>query len=416
MTYYSTPPPAEPDFTARTRGYQPENGKIFTFPNLLRAYYSCRKRKRDTEQAAQFETNLEVELIQLERELTNRTWKPSPSTAFVVTKPKIREIFAAPFRDRVVHHLLYSYLVPVWEPKFIHDSYACRIGKGTHRATVERLPQFLRSVTANGHRSAHCFQGDIQSFFTAMSHDVLYRLIEKHVRHPDLLWLAKTIIFHDATKNHIKHGQRSLFSEVPQGKSLFHVPQRKGLPIGNITSQFFANVYLNELDQFVKHNLKAGRYMRYVDDFLIIHEDKALLNEWRKQIGCFLQEHLELTLHPRKQTIFPIHHGIDFLGYVVWTDHILNRKRVVRALKNKLWHFNNYITKQNLDHPTTLWTEELRTDFQAIHSAINSYYGLFKHADTFHLRKHLYEKHFGVLQAYLLPADEHYSHFVWNEG
>jgi len=334
----------------------------------------------------------------------------------VITKPKIREIFAAPFRDRVVHHLLYSNLVPIWEPKFIHDSYACRIGKGTHRASVQRLPQFLRSVTENGRKSAYCFQGDVQSFFTSMSQEVLYRLIEKHIRHPDLLWLAKTIIFHDATRNHIKHGQLSLFGEVPQGKSLFHVPRGKGLPIGNITSQFFANVYLNELDQYVKHRLKARYYMRYVDDFLILHEDKSLLNEWRGQINHFLRQHLELTLHPRKQTIFPIRHGIDFLGYVVWTDHVLVRKRVVCALKNKLWHFNKHIAKKHLDHPTTLWTPELCGDFQAIYAAINSYYGLFQHADTFRLRRHIYEKHFGILQAYLLPADNEYSHFVWNEG
>lgn len=277
-----------------------------------------------------------MELWALEEELRNKTWKPSPSTAFVVTKPKIREIFAAPFRDRVVHHLLYSNLVPVWEPKFIHDSYACRIGKGTHKASIERLPQFLRSVTENGRKDAYCFQGDIQSFFTAMSHDVLYKLIEKHVAHPDLIWLARSIILHDATKDHVKHGQSSLFDDVPQGKSLFHVPHGKGLPIGNITSQFFANVYLNELDQFLKHELKAKHYIRYVDDFLILHRNKEVLNEWRSDIDRFLRERLELLLHPRKQTIFPVRHGIDFLGYVVWQDHVLVRKRVVRALKNKL--------------------------------------------------------------------------------
>lgn len=402
MMHYSTPPP--------------KNTGIFTFRALHDAYRTCRKGKRDTAQAAEFEANVEKELCALEEELRNRTWKPSPSTAFVVTKPKIREIFAAPFRDRVVHHLLYSNLVPVWEPKFIHDSYVCRIGKGTHRASVERLPQFLRSVTQNGRKEAHCFQGDILSFFTSMSHDVLYKLIEKHIAHPDLLWLARSLIFHDATKDHIKHGQMNLFDDVPQGKSLFHVPRGQGLPIGNITSQFFANVYMNELDQFVKHELKGRQYIRYVDDFLLLHRSKEQLNEWRGEIDRFLRERLELRLHPRKQNIFPVRHGIDFLGYVVWHDHILVRKRVVRALKNKLWHFNKHIAKQNLEHPTTLWTPELCNDFRTIYAAINSYYGLFQHADAFRLHKHIYEKHFGVLQAYLLPADKEYSHFVWNEG
>jgi len=362
------------------------------------------------------EANLEPELIRLEAELQTRAWRPSPSTAFVVTKPKIREIFAAPFRDRVVHHLLYSYLVPIWEPKFIHDSYACRIGKGTHRASVERLPQFLRKVTANGRRNAYCFQGDIQSFFTSISHDVLYALIERNIRHPDVLWLARTIVFHDAARDHVKHGQLSLFDKVPPGKSLFHAPRGKGLPIGNITSQFFANVYLNELDQFVKHRLKAKYYLRYVDDFLLLHQSKEQLNEWRAQIGRFLKERLELALHPRKQRIFPVRQGIDFLGYVVWPDRIVSRRRVVHALKNKLWHFNRRIRRTDMEHPTTLWTPQLQEEFSHMFAAVNSYYGLFIHADTFRLRKHIYEKHFGVLQAYLLPVDKRYSRFVWNEG
>ncbi|MDD5041473.1 MAG: reverse transcriptase/maturase family protein [Candidatus Peribacteraceae bacterium] len=343
-------------------------------------------------------------------------WKPSPSTAFVVTKPKIREIFAAPFRDRIVHHLLYNHLVPVWEPKFVFDSYACRTGKGTHRASVERLPRFLRKASANGRKNVFCFQGDIQSFFTSMSQDVLYRLIEKHVRHPDILWLANTIIFADAAKDHIKHGQLSLFREVPPEKSLFHAPRGKGLPIGNITSQFFANVYLNELDQFVKHRLKAKYYLRYVDDFLLLHEDAVVLNRWREQIAVFLRERLSLTLHPRKQRIFPVRQGIDFLGYVVWPSHVASRRRVVHALKNKLWHFNRRIARMDMEHPTTLWTPELCAEFRHIFAAVNSYFGLFKHADTFRLRRHIYEKHFGVLQAYLLPADAGYSHFAWNEG
>ena len=362
------------------------------------------------------EANLEPELIRLEEELQSHTWKPSPSTAFVVTKPKIREIFAAPFRDRIVHHLLYNHLVPVWEPKFIFDSYACRTGKGTHRATVERLPKFLRSVTANGRRNAYCFQGDIRSFFTSISHEILFRLIAGHIRHPDLKWLTKTIIFHDAAADHVKHGQVSLFDLVPPGKSLFHAPQGKGLPIGNITSQFFANVYLNELDQFVKHRLKAKYYLRYVDDFLLLHEDTAVLHYWRERIGAFLQERLALTLHPRKQRIFPVRQGIDFLGYVVWPDHIVSRQRVVHALKNKLWHFNRRIRRMDMEHPTTLWTPELCGKFSHIYAAVNSYYGLFKHADTFRLRRHIYEKHFGVLQAYLEPADKRFSRFTWKDG
>ncbi|MBU4257662.1 reverse transcriptase/maturase family protein [Patescibacteria group bacterium] len=338
-----------------------------------------------------------------------------PSTTFVVTEPKIREIFAADFRDRIVHHLLYNCLVPVWEPKFIFDSYACRKSKGTHKASIIRLRQFLRKITANNRKNAFCLQADIKSFFTSINHDTLFNLIQKHTRNPDILWLLKTIIYHNPTKNPIKRGQLSLFNQVPPDKSLFHIPKNQGLPIGNITSQFFANVYLNELDQFVKHRLKAKYYIRYVDDFLILHQDLEILNKWRRQINHFLQEKLALKLHPKKQKIYPINQGIDFLGYVIKPTHILNRKRVVKALKIKLWHFNKKILSLNLEHPIRLWTPELCDDFKKIFACVNSYFGMFIHADTYHLREHLYKKHFGILKIYLLPADEKYSYFVWDE-
>lgn len=404
------------DCTISLAPAQQSKGSVFSFPRFHKAYLACRKRKRTSDQAATFEAHLEEELIRLETELHNRTWQPSPSTAFVVAKPKIREIFAAPFRDRVVHHLLYNQLSPVWERQFIHDSYACRLGKGTHSASIVRLPRFLRQATRNGRRRAFCLQADIQSFFTSIDHAILYGLIARQVRHPDIQWLARTIIFHDAAADHRKQGDLRLFDSVPQEKSLLHAPKGKGLPIGNITSQFFANVYLNELDQFVKHTLKARYYIRYVDDFVLLHEEAAILNRWRQQIAEFLYEHLALTLHPHKQRIFPVTQGIDFLGYVVFLDHIASRQRVVRALKNKLWAFNRRIRSLDIDHPTVLWTPELCQEFRHIFAAVNSYYGLFTHANTFRLRRHIYEEHFGVLQAYLEPADKRYSRFLWKDG
>ncbi|MGB2762513.1 MAG: reverse transcriptase/maturase family protein [Minisyncoccales bacterium] len=353
--------------------------------------------------------------MKLEEELQNHTWQPLPSTAFVVTEPKIREIFAADFRDRIVHHLLYNYLVPIWESKFIFDSYACRKGKGTHKASVKRLYQFLRKITKNGRENAFCFQGDVKSFFTSINHDILYQLVQKYVKNPDILWLCKTIIYHDPTKNHIKRGQQNLFNKVPPDKSLFHIPKGQGLPIGNITSQFFANVYLNELDQFVKHHLKVKYYIRYVDDFVILRQNPEILKKWRKQIDQFLRKNLALKLHPKKQKIFPVNQGIDFLGYIIKLSHILNRKRVVKALKNKLWHFNQKILGMNLEHPIRLWTPELCQDFQKIFGAVNSYYGMFKHANAYRLRRHIYEKHFDILKVYLIPANKKYSHFIWDE-
>ncbi len=358
---------------------------------------------------------LEKELLTLSRELQNHIWQPLPSTAFVVTEPKIREIFAANFRDRVVHHLLYNYLVSTWEPTFIFDSYACRKGKGTHRASVIRLRQFLGKITANGYKQAFYLQADIKSFFTSINHDILFHLIQKYSKNPDILWLTKTIIYHDPTKNPIKKGQLNLFHQVPPDKSLFRIPKGQGLPIGNITSQFFANVYLNELDQFIKHQLKAKYYIRYVDDFVILYQNPKILDKWRKEIDQFLHKNLALMLHPKKQIIQPVQKGIDFLGYIVKLTHILNRKRVVKALKNKLWQFNQNILALNLEHPIRLWTPELCEMFRKILSTVNSYYGLFRHANTYRLRRHLYEKHFGILKIYLIPADKNYSYFVWSE-
>ena len=396
--------------------YSYPHNSCFSFQNLLKAYYQCRKSKRFKSSAARFEFSFEKELFQLSQQLQNHAWKPLPSTTFVVTEPKIREIFAADFRDRVVHHLLYNYLVPIWEPKFIFDSYACRKGKGTHKASIKRLPEFLKKITDNDRESAFCFQADVKSFFTSINHNILFDLIQKHIRNPDILWLIKAIIYHDPTENPIRRGQASLFDQVPLDKSLFHVPKNQGLPIGNITSQFFANVYLNELDQFAKHQLKAKYYLRYVDDFIILHQSQEVLNEWRRQSEKFLWEKLALKLHPQKQKIYPIEQGIDFLGYIIKPSHILNRQRVVKALKNKLWHFNKKILSADMEHPIRLWTPELCDDFKEIFACINSYYGMFKHADSFHLRKHLYEKHFGILKIYLIPADGKYSYFVWDEG
>jgi RNA-directed DNA polymerase len=388
---------------------------VFSFQNLLKSYYQCRKRKRKTINAARFEINFEKRLLELEQDLKNHTWRPLPSNAFVVTEPKIREIFAADFRDRIVHHLLYNYLVSVWEPKFIFDSYACRKGKGTHKASVVRLRQFLKKITANNREGAFCLQADVKSFFTSINHNILFSLIQKHTKDLDILWLAKTIIFHDPTKNPIKRGQLSLFDQVPPDKSLFHIPKNQGLPIGNITSQFFANVYLNELDQFAKHQLKAKYYIRYVDDFIILHQDPEILDKWRRQTDCFLQQELALKLHPKKQKIYPIKQGIDFLGYIIKPTHILNRKRVVKSLKNKLWRFNKKILNLNLEHPIRLWTPELCDDFKEIFACVNSYYGMFKHADSYRLREHLYKKHFGILKTYLISADKKYSYFIWDE-
>jgi hypothetical protein len=327
----------------------------FTFANLHQAYLDCRKRKTSKINHLRFAEDLEFNLLKLEEELQNRTYKPGQSIAFVVQKPKIREIFAADFRDRVVHHLLFNYLGPYYERIFIFDSWACRKDKGTHRA-VARTQKFAAELQRERERerdSAGCAsprryetvsQGnyylkmDIKSFFTSINQEILYSLVKKKIKNEEILWLARIIIFHDPAHDVPPkiQSQMSLFAQLPPEKSLFTVAKGKGLPIGNLTSQFLANIYLNELDQFVKHTLRAKYYVRYVDDLVILDKSRVKLEYYQAEIGRFVSEKLDLVAHPQKQFIRPISCGIDFVGYVIRPEYILIRRRVVGDWRRKL--------------------------------------------------------------------------------
>lgn len=375
-----------------------KRNEIFTYQNLLQCYYECRERKRYTIDAAKFELNFEKELLKLEKELRNRTYYPGRSVCFVVTEPKPREVFAANFKDRVVHHLLVNYLEPIWEPKFIGQSYSCRKGKGAHKA-IGDLKRYIRKVSENFQKKAYFLQTDVQGFFPGLKKDILFNLIKRHTKNPDILWLSKIIVFQDPTQNYHKKGQIALFKDIPAHKSLFKVPKDQGLPIGNLTSQFFANVYLNELDQFVKHKLKAKFYLRYVDDLILLDQDKEQLKRWQEQIDEFLEERLKLRLHPKKQILQSIDKEINFLGYIVKPNYSLVRRRTVKSLKRKLWNFN---WKKDLPQPA---------EVQQMVATVNSYYGQFRHANSFGLRQKLWKENFRKLKKYLIPADINLSHF-----
>jgi len=353
--------------------------------------------------AALFEQHAEAEILHLERELIDGTYRPGRSICFVVTEPTVREIFAATFRDRVVHHLLYNHLMPVFEPLFIHQSYACRPGRGTRRA-VSDLQRSLRVLTSNNHRAAHCLHLDIQGFFMSLKKDILFRLIKKRIHHPDLLWLSSVIIFHDPLENFMRKGDANLFALVPPHKSLFHVKRGQGLPIGNLTSQFFANVYMNELDQFAKHRLKIRHYFRYVDDLLLLSHDPDELLAWRDRIDAFLRDRLELELHPKKQKLCEVGQGIDWLGYIVSPDHVLVRRRVVKRFKKTLFLLNKKLGESAPPESgqSAIPPREL---LEHILASINSSFGHFVYANSFRLRAQLWEKHFGNIRRYLEPTD-----------
>ena len=374
---------------------------VFSFSSLLKAYYQCRKNKRLSLNAAKFELNFEYELLKLEKELQEKTYRPGRSICFVVTDPKIREIFAADFRDRVVHHLLVNYLEQIFEKKFIFHSYACRKEKGALKA-VEYLRKNTREITGNRKHQAYYLKIDVSAFFMSIRKDVLFTLIKKQVSNPEILWLTEKIIFQKPTENYLKKGQLSLFRLIPENKSLFTVPASQGLPIGNLTSQFFANVYLNELDQLAKHKLKIKYYQRYVDDILILHRSPEQLNFWRKEMNNFLIRNLKLKLHPQKDVLRPISQGIDFLGYFTKPHAVFIRNKTVRKIKGLFWKWNKHFGGKK---------EIQREKLEKILAAVNSYYGLFCHGNTFRLRKHLFEKHFGGFKDYFEPANKSYDYF-----
>ena len=309
---------------------------MFTYKQLYGCYLKCRRNKRNTINQLRFEINAEQNLLRLQKELNSRTYQPTQSICFVVDRPKLREVFAADFRDRIVHHVLVEHLEATAEPKFIYDSYACRKNKGTH-AAVKRLQYFTRSVAENNSRQAFCLQMDVRSFFVTMNKDILFSLVKKYTEDEDMIWLARVIIYNDCTENCRMTKGKDLLKHIPEHKTLFKQAKNKGLPIGNLTSQFFANVYLNELDQFVKHVLKCRYYMRYTDDALILHCDKSQLEKWIDEIDTFLKNKLGLELNAKKTIIRPVSDGIDYLGYVIRPFYILVRRRVVNNLKQKIY-------------------------------------------------------------------------------
>ena len=246
---------------------------LFSFENLHRQYLACRRNKRNTLNALRFEVRQEENLLDLQAALTGRSYAPSRSVCFFVKRPKLREIFAADFRDRVVHHVLVDYLERIWEPIFIHDSYACRRGKGVH-AGVNRLRQFIRQATRNGTRPAWYLQLDIHNYFMSIDKDVLFALLAPKIDDDNALWLTRVLVYHDCTGDYVIKGDPAMLDKMPPHKTLFKTDSNKGLPIGNLNSQFFANVYLNGLDQFVKHGLKCRHYLRYCDDFVLLSDNR----------------------------------------------------------------------------------------------------------------------------------------------
>ncbi len=289
--------------------------QLCSWDNLCLAYGKASRGKRGRPAVAQFEYRLEDNLIQLEHELQTRTYRPGAYYSFYIHEPKRRLISAAPFRDRVVHHALCNLIEPLFERSFIRDSYANRVGKGTHRA-LDRCQQLAR-------RHPYVLQCDVRQFFPAIDHAILRDILARKIHHPDVMWLVDRIL--ESGVGVLAQAYDVVYFP---GDDLFAANRRRGLPIGNLTSQFWANCYLNPFDHFVKRELGCGKqrggYTRYVDDCLFFADDKPTLWAWRDAIVERLAR-FRLTIHPGTHPR-PVTEGVPFLGFVVYPD----RRRLKR--------------------------------------------------------------------------------------
>lgn len=252
-------------------------------------------------------------ILDLHRGLKGKTYIHGGYVAFRINDPKPRDIHKATVRDRLVHHLLYQELYEYFDSKFIHDSYSCRIGKGTH-AAINRFRDFGWVVSKNNTRTCWVLKCDIKKFFANIDHEILKKILARHINDKELLQLLGQIItsFNTEGKNDV------------------------GLPLGNLTSQLLVNIYMNEFDQYVKHKLKAKYYIRYADDFVFLHHDKKYLEDLIPRIAEFLDKRLRLTLHPDKLFIKTLASGIDFLGWVHFPAHRVLRTATKRRMLSRV--------------------------------------------------------------------------------
>ncbi|MBN2097196.1 MAG: group II intron reverse transcriptase domain-containing protein [Candidatus Omnitrophica bacterium] len=281
--------------------------QICSFENLLKAYERFRRGKKWRRDVLEFDYFCEKELLALQDELISLTWQPSPPKTFYIFEPRKRLIAAAALRDRIVHHAYCNVVEPIFDKRLIYDTYACRKDKGTLSA-LRRFGKFTRELLSYYDDSRiYFFKGDILKYFENIDHSILIKVIEKRIKDERTIWLTRKIL-----------------------------GTGTGIPIGNLTSQFFANLYLGELDQFIKHNLRVKHYIRYMDDFVILDVCKKRLGYLKAEIGGFLNDNLKLRIHPQKQVIAPLRRGIDLLGYRVYSTHKRLRRDNVRRFRKRL--------------------------------------------------------------------------------
>jgi RNA-directed DNA polymerase len=344
---------------------------------LYDAFRAARQHKQPSRGQVTFESFWFDRLLDLQERLNAGTWSPGRTICFIAQRPKAREIHAPPFADRVVHHLVVPMLEAIYEPLFIHDSFANRGGKGTHRA-VDRLRGMVREVES-GQGRAWYLQLDIHNFFVSIHRPTLYALLKRRMERAGMPeWARRAVhamlvepLGPDGVLVRATAAERA---QVPAHKMLENAARGCGIPIGNLSSQFFANVYLHELDVFVKHALRARRYVRYVDDFVLVHESREQLQAWQAQIEAFLRDQLRLRVKPETK-LRPASDGIDFLGYILMPTHVRVRRRVIS-------HAREALTAWQAQHVTATHIRATPAALRKVGHVWGSYLGHFGHANS----------------------------------
>ena len=322
--------------------------------DLYFAFSDAKRHKSQKPYVKSFERRLDDNLQVLCDELWQRTYQPRPSTCFIITDPKKREVFAADFRDRIVHHLYYNYTHELFERTFIQDAYSCIEGRGTHYG-INRLAQHIRQVSHNYSLPCYVLKMDIRGYFMHINRERLLDIclttlqkmsLHRVLKRAGVLWrdtvdmdfvkyLTREIVLLDPTVNCHIEGDLHDWDNLPHDKSLFRSPVGCGLPIGNLTSQLYSNIYLNVLDQFMKRELHCKHYGRYVDDFYVVSGDREWLRSLVKPVRDFLQDELQLTLHDGKICIYPLQYGVPFVGMYLKPWRMTVSRECVKRMKQK---------------------------------------------------------------------------------
>ena len=337
--------------------------QICSFENLLNASRKAQCGKRFQDEVSRFNFHLESELYRLLDELQTQTYRPGRYHEFYIYEPKLRKISAAPYRDRVIHHALCNVIEPIFDRTFIFDSYACRKGKGTHKA-VNRFTEFSR-------KNRYVLKCDIKKYFPSIDHEILKAAFRRKIRDVQTLWLMDLIVDSSNPQEHVL--------EYFEGDDLLtSLSRKRGIPIGNLTSQFFANIYLNGFDYFVKEGLGCRHYIRYVDDFVVLADTKARLHQVKAEMEGYLSK-LRLKLHRYKCQISPVKAGTDFLGYQIFPSHRRLRKSAVTRARRRLKRLQrDYSSGKISQHD--------------VNQSVQSWLGHVRHADTYGLRRAIFSE------------------------